>query len=53
MPEMIPIESVEHVAGEIMRRASIEIPRDYRDGVEAMVEEETSELRRFVLRSMF
>ena len=52
MPEMIPIDSVEHVAGEIMRRASIEIPRDYRDGVEAMVEEETSELGRFVLRSM-
>ncbi len=52
MPEMIPIESVEQVAGEIMRRASIEIPPDYRDGVEAMVEEETSELCRFVLRSM-
>ena len=52
MSDIIAIDRVEGAAAEIMRRASIEIPRDYKDGIKVMVEEETSELGRFVLQSM-
>ena len=49
---MIPIELVEQTALELMRRASIEIPRDYREAVRGMMEAETGELSRFVLETM-
>ena len=52
MSDTIAIDAVEGAAAEIMRRASIEIPRDYKDGIKTMVEEETSELGRFVLEAM-
>ncbi len=52
MSDIIAIDRVEGAAAEIMRRASIQIPRDYKDGIKVMVEEETSELGRFVLQSM-
>ena len=49
---MIPIRVVEETAGEIMRRASIHIPDDYRAGIRSMIEKETSDLGRFVLEAM-
>jgi L(+)-tartrate dehydratase alpha subunit len=49
---MIAIEAVRESALEVMRRASIEIPKDYRDGVRVMAAKEEGELSRFVLESM-
>ncbi len=49
---MIRIETVEEAALEIMRRAAIEIPEDYRAGIRAMAEAEENELSRFVLVTM-
>jgi len=49
---MIPLRAVEETALELMRRAAIEIPDDYRGGIRGMVESESSELGRFVLESM-
>ncbi len=49
---MIPIRVIEETAGELMRRASIHIPDDYRAGIRSMIEEETSDLGRFVLEAM-
>ncbi len=37
---------------EIMRRAAIDIPEDYRDGLRVMLDDEEEELARFVLQSM-
>ena len=39
-------------ATEIMARAAIEIPRDYRDGIRGMLGREQHELSRFVLEAM-
>jgi L(+)-tartrate dehydratase alpha subunit len=52
---MIPIRAVEDAGLEIMRRAAIEIPDDYRDGIRTMCAAEEAagnELSRFVLESM-
>ena len=49
---IIPLRAVEETALELMRRAAVEIPDDYRQGIRAMVETEDSELGRFVLESM-
>jgi len=49
---MIEIEQVHDTALELMRRASISIPGDYREGVREMATQETGELSRFVLDSM-
>ena len=49
---MISIAAIEEAGMEIMRRAAIDIPDDYRDGIRAMAEKEENELSRFVLDSM-
>lgn len=49
---MIEAELIHETALELMRRASIAIPRDYREGVREMAAAETGELSRFVLDSM-
>jgi L(+)-tartrate dehydratase alpha subunit len=48
----ISIEAVSDAGMEIMRRAAIDIPDDYRDGIRAMVGREDNELSRFVLEAM-
>ena len=48
----ISIEAVGEAGMEIMRRAAIDIPDDYRDGIRALLENEDNELSRFVLQSM-
>lgn len=48
----IPAELIEATALELMRRAAIEIPEDFRLGIEAMVDTEAEDLSRFVLESM-
>jgi L(+)-tartrate dehydratase alpha subunit len=49
---MIAASTVENVAYELTRQAAIVIPRDYRDGIRAMLETEQNELSKFVLKSM-
>ncbi len=49
---MIRKDKILEAGKEIMSRAAIEIPRDYKDGIQQMVEEEEEELSRFVLQSM-
>jgi L(+)-tartrate dehydratase alpha subunit len=49
---MIKEALIEQAGLEIMRRAAIDIPDDFRDGVKAMVPEEANELSQFVLKSM-
>jgi len=49
---MIKKDKILQAGKEIMSRAAIEIPRDYKDGIGKMVEEEEEELSRFVLQSM-
>ena len=49
---MINKDQILEAGKEIMRRAAIEIPRDYKHGIEGMLQEETEELSRFVLMSM-
>jgi L(+)-tartrate dehydratase alpha subunit len=48
----ISAELIEATAIELMHKAAIEIPQDYRAGVEAMADAETAELSRFVLNTM-
>jgi L(+)-tartrate dehydratase alpha subunit len=48
----ISIEAVSDAGMENMRRAAIDIPDDYRDGIRTMVEREDNELSRFVLEAM-
>lgn len=48
----IKIAIIDEVAGELMRRAAIEIPEDMRDGIRLMAQDEPSELSRFVLEAM-
>jgi L(+)-tartrate dehydratase alpha subunit len=49
---MIPIKLVEDTARELMARAAIDIPPDYREGVRQARDLETSKLPRFVLTEM-
>lgn len=49
---MIKQEAIADAALEIMRRAAIVIPEDYKAGIKQMVKEEENELSRFVLESM-
>lgn len=49
---MIPSSAVEDAAYEITRQAAIVIPRDYSDGIRAMLETEKNELSKFVLKAM-
>ncbi len=49
---MIRTEAIEDAAYEIMRRAAIDIPEDYRAGIEGMLADEKGELSRFVLAAM-
>jgi len=48
----IEIAQIDAVAGQLMRRAAIDIPHDMRDGIRLMAQEEPSELSRFVLEAM-
>lgn len=48
----IPIHAVETAAYEIMRRAAIDIPPDYREGVQKLRKVETGRLAKFVLHAM-
>jgi len=48
----IPIDALHEAATEIGKRAAIEIPQDYKDGIRAMMDTEQHELSRFVLQSM-
>jgi L(+)-tartrate dehydratase alpha subunit len=49
---MIAIDRFDEAALEIMRRAAIDIPEDYRDGIRAMAGTETCDLSSFVLKTM-
>jgi len=49
---MIAAEVIEEAAYEISRRAAIEIPEDYRQGILGMLADEPNELSRFVLQAM-
>ena len=48
----IPIHKIEEAALEIMRRAAIEIPDDYRQGILELRKTETGKLPRFVIHAM-
>ena len=48
----IPIQRVEEAGLEIMRRAAIEIPEDYKRGIQALQKTETGKLPRFVIHAM-
>jgi L(+)-tartrate dehydratase alpha subunit len=52
MARPIPIKLVEDTARELMARAAIDIPPDYREGVRRAREREQSKLARFVLTEM-
>ena len=49
---MINEQNIYGAGMEIMSRAAIDIPEDYREGLRGMLEEEEEELSRFVLMSM-
>ena len=48
----IPINKIEEAALEIMRRAAIEIPDDYKQGILELRKTETGKLPRFVIHAM-
>ncbi len=53
MPDtLIQIGPIEEAACEIMRRAAIVIPEDYKSGIKEMVDHESEDLSRFVLEAM-
>ena len=52
MARPIPIKLVEDTARELMARAAIDIPPDYREGVRRAREREQNKLARFVLTEM-
>ncbi len=52
MPRPIPLKLVEDTARELMARAAIDIPADYREGVRLARERERNRLARFVLTEM-
>jgi len=49
---MISLDTLDATAGELMRRAAIDIPPDMREGVRRLAEAETEDLPRFVLNAM-
>jgi L(+)-tartrate dehydratase alpha subunit len=49
---MISESVIEEAGLEIMRRAAIDIPEDFREGVKNMMPDEANELSQFVLQSM-
>ena len=49
---MIAYDTVEQSAYEVMLKAAIDIPEDYRAGIESMTKIETGDLPRFVLETM-
>ena len=49
---MISLKTIEEVAFELMKKASIEIPSDFRSGIENMADTEPEHLSEFVLRAM-
>jgi L(+)-tartrate dehydratase alpha subunit len=49
---MISQKLIEETAAELMRRAAIDIPEDYLDGIKAMVDVEKGDLSAFVLQAM-
>jgi len=52
MPRPIPAKLIEDTARELTARAAIDIPADYRAGVERARDRETNRLARFVLSEM-
>jgi L(+)-tartrate dehydratase alpha subunit len=52
MARAIPAKLVEDTARELMARAAIDIPADYRDGVRLARDRESNKLARFVLTEM-
>ena len=48
----IPIQSIQEASLEIMKRAAIEIPADYKQGIQALQKTETGKLPRFVIHAM-
>ena len=48
----IPIQKIQEAALEIMERAAIEIPADYKNGIQALQKTETGKLPRFVIHAM-
>jgi L(+)-tartrate dehydratase alpha subunit len=50
--QAIPAATIEAAGLEIMKKAAIEIPRDYLDGIKSMQATEKNELSRFVLQAM-
>lgn len=49
---MIPSSTIEEVGFELTRQAAIVIPKDYADGIKAMLETEPNDLSKFVLKAM-
>src|SRR5204862_154634 len=52
VPRPIPAKLIEDTARELMARAAIDIPADYRDGVRKARERERNRIARFVLTEM-
>lgn len=52
MPALIPAKLIEDTARELMARAAIDIPADYREGVRLARDREKNRLARFVLDQM-
>src|SRR5436853_6225197 len=52
MSLVIPAKLIEDTARELMARAAIDIPTDYREGVRRARDRETNKLARFVLTEM-
>ncbi len=52
MPRVIPVKLVEDTARELMARAAIDIPPDFREGVRRARDAERGRLARFVLTEM-
>ena len=52
MSRPIPAKLIEDTARELMGRAAIDIPADYRDGVRKARERERNRIARFVLTEM-
>ena len=49
---MIPYRAIEESAYQVMTKAAIDIPEDYRSGIDAMINSETGALSCFVLKTM-
>ncbi len=49
---MIKADTIESAAFEIMSRAAIDIPQDYKDGIRGMIDLEKGDLSAFVLEAM-